>query len=90
MSKGMQKVAYRPVGIALGVAAGSLAGFLFKQVWKRVGGDSDAPNATDEDRGWGEILVAAALQGAIFALVKAAVDRGGAIGVRKVTGSWPA
>ena len=29
----------------------------------------------DERRGWGEILLAAMLQGAIFALVKAAVDR---------------
>jgi len=29
---------------------------------------------------WSEVLPAAALQGAIFALVKASVDRGGAIG----------
>jgi hypothetical protein len=32
---------------------------------------------------------AAALQGATFALVKAAVDRGGAEGFRKLTGVWP-
>lgn len=86
----MGKLAYRPVGILLGVAAGGLSGVLFKQVWKRVAGDDDAPNATDEDRGWGEVLVAAALQGAIFALVKAAVDRGGAAGVKRLTGHWPA
>ena len=49
----------------------------------------DAPNATDEERGWTEILVAAALQGAIFAIVKAAVDRGGAVGIRQLTGKWP-
>jgi hypothetical protein len=29
------------------------------------------------------------LAGAIFALVKAAVDRGAAEGVRKLTGVWP-
>ena len=52
-------------------------------------GDGEAPNATDEDRGWGEILAAAALQGAIFAVVRAAVDRGGAVGVRRLTGRWP-
>jgi hypothetical protein len=85
----LNKVAYRPVGILLGVAAGALAGLIFKEVWKLTAGDDDAPNATDEDRGWGEILAAAALQGAIFAIVKAAVDRGGATGVRKLTGSWP-
>jgi len=85
----LTKIAYKPAGILLGVAAGAIAGFAFKEVWKAVSGDEDAPNATDEDRGWGEILAAAALQGAIFALVKAAVDRGGASGVRKLTGQWP-
>jgi predicted metal-dependent enzyme (double-stranded beta helix superfamily) len=83
-------MAYKPVGLALGAAAGMLAGMAFKQVWRVVAGDDDAPNATDEDRGWGEILLAAALQGAIFAVVKAAVDRGGATGVRRLTGRWPA
>jgi len=83
------KLAYKPVGMVLGMAAGAAAGLIFKQVWKLVEGDNDAPNATDEDRGWGEILLAAALQGAIFAIVKAAVDRAGATGVQKVTGEWP-
>jgi predicted metal-dependent enzyme (double-stranded beta helix superfamily) len=89
VSKGMSKLAYKPVGILTGVVAGALAGVVFKQVWKLAAGDDDAPDATDEDRGWGEILLAAALQGAIFAVVKAAVDRGGATGVRRLTGRWP-
>ncbi|GIE92722.1 DUF4235 domain-containing protein [Paractinoplanes rishiriensis] len=88
MSK-ISKVAYKPVGLLLGIAGGALAGFVFKEVWRVASGDDDAPNATDEDRGWGEVLAAAAIQGAIFALVKAAVDRGGAAGVRKLTGQWP-
>jgi len=85
----VSKLAYRPVGLLLGIGAGAVAGLVFKEIWRLVGNDDDAPNATDEDRGWGEILAAAALQGAIFALVKAAVDRGGAVGVRKLTGQWP-
>ena len=89
MSGKMSKLAYKPVGLLLGVAAGAIASFAFKEVWKVVAGDDDAPQATDEERGWGEILAAAALQGAIFALVKAAVDRGGATGVRRLTGQWP-
>jgi predicted metal-dependent enzyme (double-stranded beta helix superfamily) len=84
-----QKLMYKPIGLAGGALAGVLAGLAFKQVWRLMSGDDDAPNATDEDRGWTEILVAAALQGAIFAVVKAAVDRGGAKGVRRVTGKWP-
>jgi hypothetical protein len=56
------------------------AGALFKQVWKKLGHDEDAPDATDEDRTWQEVLLAATLQGAIFAEVKAAVDRAGVAG----------
>lgn len=35
------------------------------------------------------MLPAAAAQGAVFGLVKATVDRGGAEGFRKLTGVWP-
>ncbi|GHE26854.1 DUF4235 domain-containing protein [Streptomyces vinaceus] len=84
------KLAYKPVGLALGAGAGLLAGALFKEVWKLAGHQGDAPNATDEERQWREILIAAAIQGAIFALVKAAVQRSGAVAVRRVSGTWPA
>ncbi|MDG4770440.1 MULTISPECIES: DUF4235 domain-containing protein [Micromonosporaceae] len=89
MSKPVNKLAYRPVGLVLGLAAGALAGAIFRQVWKLAAGDDEAPNAIDEERGWGEVLAAAALQGAIFSVVRAAVDRGGATGVRRLTGRWP-
>jgi hypothetical protein len=89
VSPKLQKVAYTPVGLLLGIGAGAIAGFVFKEVWKIASGDDDAPNATDEDRGGGEIVVAAALQGVIFGVVKALVDRGGATGVKKLTGEWP-
>ena len=89
MSSKTVKIAYKPVGLLLGVGAGLISGLIFKQVWKIADRDHDAPNATDEDRGWTEILLAAAVQGTIFAVVKAAVDRAGATGVRKATGQWP-
>ncbi|MFD3542628.1 DUF4235 domain-containing protein [Streptomyces sp. NPDC058662] len=83
------KVAYRPVGLALGAVSGMIAGAAFKQAWKVLEGDGDAPDATDEHRSWQEILIAAAIQGAIFAVVKATVDRSGAIATRRMTGTWP-
>lgn len=89
MSKGVNKLAYRPVGLVLGAAAGMLAGAAFRQVWKVVDREGDAPSPTDEDRGWGEVLLAAAISGAIFSVVRAAVERGGATGVRRLTGRWP-
>ncbi|MGW1766737.1 DUF4235 domain-containing protein [Streptomyces sp. NPDC002073] len=83
------KIAYKPVGLALGATSGMIAGAAFKQAWKMIGHDDDAPDATDEHRTWQEVLIAAALQGAIFAVVKAAVDRGGAATTRRLTGTWP-
>jgi len=85
----MLKLLYRPLGLLFGVLGGLLASALFGAVWKRLTGDPDTPSATDEDRGWREVLTAATVQGAIFGLVKAAVDRGGATGFRKATGEWP-
>ncbi|MFJ7280823.1 DUF4235 domain-containing protein [Kitasatospora sp. NPDC098663] len=73
----------------IGALGGILAGALFKQLWQVVGGEGDAPRATDEDRSWRGVLTAAALQGAVFAGVKAAVERGGAAGTRRLTGTWP-
>jgi uncharacterized protein DUF4235 len=85
----MTKVLYKPMGMLVSVLGGVLAGSIFKQVWKVAFKEEDAPKATDADRSWREILLAATLQGAIFGLVKAAVDRGTAEGTRKVTGVWP-
>lgn len=85
----MIKVLYKPVSIVISVLGGILAGAIFKRVWKIAAGEDEAPKATDARRGWREILTAAALQGAIFALVKAAVDRGAAEGMRKLTDVWP-
>jgi len=85
----VNKLLYKPFSIAFGVAGGVAAGFVFKQVWRRLAGEEDAPEATSREYGWGEVLAAAALQGAIFAVVKAAIDRGGAAGVRRLTGDWP-
>jgi hypothetical protein len=71
------------------VLGGVLAGAIFKRAWKVTVREDDAPKATDARRGWREVLLAAALQGVIFAMVKAAVDRGAAEGTRKLTGVWP-
>ncbi|MER7564291.1 DUF4235 domain-containing protein [Streptomyces sp. NPDC048523] len=83
------KIAYKPVGLAMGALSGVLAGGLFKQVWKKLGHEEDAPDSTDEHRTWREVVSAAVLQGAIFAGVKAVVDRGGATATRRLTGTWP-
>jgi hypothetical protein len=88
LSKGA-KLAYRPVGLIAGLAAGALSGAIFKQVWKLVAKEDDAPTALQSEYKMREVVLAAAIQGAIFAATKAAVDRAGARGFTKVTGTWP-
>jgi hypothetical protein len=83
------RILYKPFGLIGSVGAGLVAGIVFKQVWKRVADSEEAPEANDRRHGWGEMLLAATIQGAIFAAVKAAVDRGGAAAFERMTGEWP-
>ena len=88
MSKGA-KIAYRPVGLIAGLAAGAVSGAIFKQIWKVVAKEEDAPDALQSEYKMREVVLAAAIQGAIFAATKAAIDRAGARGFTKLTGTWP-
>jgi predicted metal-dependent enzyme (double-stranded beta helix superfamily) len=85
----MIKVLYKPVSLLVSVLGGMLAGAIFKKIWQLAAHEDEAPQATDAARSWPEILLAAALQGAIFAMVKAALERSTAAGTQKLTGTWP-
>lgn len=85
----VNKVIYKPVGMLVGVLGGVLATTLFNKVWGAVANTDEAPDPTDKSATWTQVLIAATIQGAIFGVVKAAVDRAGATGYRKVTGEWP-
>ncbi|MFE9600361.1 DUF4235 domain-containing protein [Streptomyces hokutonensis] len=93
MAKSKKKklpLVYQPVGLVLGVVSGALAGRAFRATWKAIRHEEDAPDPLDRDRGWGEILFAAALQGALFAVARSAADRTGAKAIERSTGVWPA
>jgi hypothetical protein len=85
----VNKAVYKLLSLGTSVVGGVVATAIFKRLWKVTAGEDEAPTATDARRGWPEILVAAALQGAIFAVVHAAIERGTAEGTRKLTGTWP-
>jgi hypothetical protein len=85
----MVKAIYKPLAIVLGLLGGMLAGKVVAQVWTRVDGEAVPPDPDQKEANWPVVLAGAALQGAIYAVVKAAIKRGGAQGVEKVTGTWP-
>ena len=77
-------IAYKPIGLVFSILGGLLANLVFGQVWKRISDAPTPPNATDEDYSTREVLLAAVLQGALFGLIKSAVDRGGMRAVKRV------
>src|SRR3954447_2260289 len=85
------KILYQPVGLISSVVAGVVAGQVLKQVWQHAppGDQEDAPKALESEYNLREVLIAALVQGAIFAAVKALVNRGGARAFERWTGEWP-
>jgi hypothetical protein len=85
------KMLYRPIGITGSLLGGLVAGQVFQQVWKHAtpGDNADAPKPLESEYRLRDILVAAAIQGVIFSLVKTLVNRGGARLFQKWTGEWP-
>jgi len=85
----MNKVMYKAVGLLVGLLGGMLASAIVRKVWEFTPGHDEAPEAIDTRRSWAEILTAAALQGAIFAVIRAAVERATAASAEKLTGEQP-
>lgn len=84
----LAKLAYKPVGIVLGIGAAAVARRTFERTWERSQG-TQPPGPKTEEATWGQVLGAAALQATTFAVTAAVVDRAGAKAFRYVTGFWP-
>src|SRR5262245_13215477 len=85
----MTRLIYKPIGFVIGVLGWVIAGAIFKRVWRTVADEDESPRPTDRERSWAEVVLGGVLKGAVFGGVKALVDRAGATGFERVTGTWP-
>lgn len=83
------KMTYKSVSLISGILGGLLAGAVFTRIWRTVSDEDEAPEPTALDHDIREVLAAAALHGAVFGLVKAALGRATAKGYRRLTGTDP-
>jgi Protein of unknown function (DUF4235) len=84
----MIKILHKVVALLASVLIGKVTRALFTKAWQTAAHEDEVPKATDARRKWGEVLLAAALQGMIIALVKAVVDRVAVEGTHKLTEAW--
>lgn len=85
------KLLYRPWGLAAGMLAGLIAGQITQQLWRVLDpqGSDEPPTPLQSEYRLPKILLAALVQGAVFSVVRALVNRGGARAYERWTGEWP-
>lgn len=82
------RILFAPFSIAAGILAGVIAKRLFELAWGRID-DDEPPEPSQHETHWGKVVAAAAIQGFLFALVRAATDRGARSAFYRITGVWP-
>lgn len=80
---------YKPLSIVSSVAGGLIAGQIFQQIWQWVDPSDEEPDPQDLSRSTREVFIAAAVQGLIVGVVRAALARGQAKGFAALTNEDP-
>ncbi len=84
----MAKVFFIPISIVGGLIAGAISRKILDQIWG-VFDDEEPPDSQHRDIQWGKLVIAAALQGAIFRVMKEATDHYSRRAFYRTTGTWP-
>jgi Protein of unknown function (DUF4235) len=84
----MGRILFAPLSIVGGLLAGLAATRLFEFIWRRFD-DQEPPDPEHRDVSWPKLAMALALQGAVFRLVRGAVDHGARAVFFRGTRSWP-
>ena len=84
----MKKVLFIPLTVGLGIVSGFISKPVFERVWALID-EEEPPDSSHRDVPWWKVMLAAALQGAIFRMSRQGVDRAFRQAMLSVTGVWP-
>jgi uncharacterized protein DUF4235 len=84
----MMKLLFAPVGIVSGLMAGLAGRKLFARLWALIDKE-EPPQPEHRAIAWPKLVAALLLEGAVFRLVKGAVDHASRAGFARLTGRWP-
>jgi hypothetical protein len=84
----MAKLLFIPVSLGGGLVAGLVSKKVFDQVWGLFD-EEEPPNSKHRDIDWRKLLLAAAVQGAIFRAMREASDHYTRRAFARTTGTWP-
>jgi hypothetical protein len=79
---------FKPVGIIVGLLAGIVGKRIFEAIWSVID-DEDAPAPKHREIAIGKLVIALALEGAIFRALRGLADHGARHGFARLTGEWP-
>jgi Protein of unknown function (DUF4235) len=84
----VSKVLFLPVSLSSGLLAGLIGKKIFALIWGLID-DEEPPHAEHREVQPVKLVLALAIDGAIFALVRGLVDHGARVAFTRVTGAWP-
>ena len=82
------KFLFLPFSIAAGLIAGKISQRVFELIWQLFD-DQEAPDAEHKEVSILKLVLALAIEGAIFRAVRGLVDHSARRGFNRLTGSWP-
>jgi hypothetical protein len=84
----MEKVLFTPVGILAGLIAGFAGKLAFDQIWSLID-DEEPPEPEHREASMVKLVLALAIQGAIFRAVRGIAEHEARRGFQRWSGQWP-
>lgn len=82
------KLLFAPISVAAGLAAGFAGKKLFERIWGLID-DQEPPEPEHRDISTAKMVVALALEGAIFRATRGLADHSARRAFERATGRWP-